>query len=84
MFFEMLWGEERKCSATVVGLDLVLASKNDGSQSTKHTLHFVSCLLSFEKKALKARFTLACVTDRQNRRYRTIPGFRDASGCNAG
>ena len=28
---------------------------------------------------------LACVTDRQNRRYRrTIPGFRDASGCNAG
>ena len=28
---------------------------------------------------------IACVTDRQNRRYsRTIPGFRDASGCNAG
>ena len=25
MSFEMLWGEERKCSATVVGLDLVLA-----------------------------------------------------------
>ena len=25
MSLEMLWGEERKCSATVVGLDLVLA-----------------------------------------------------------
>ena len=24
MSLEMLWGEERKCSATVVGLDLVL------------------------------------------------------------
>ena len=25
MSLEMLWGEERKCSATVVGLDLLLA-----------------------------------------------------------
>ena len=25
MFLKMLWGEERKCSATAVGLDLVLA-----------------------------------------------------------
>ena len=25
MSLEMFWGEERKCSATVVGLDLVLA-----------------------------------------------------------
>ena len=25
MSLEMLWGEERKCSATVVGLDLALA-----------------------------------------------------------
>ena len=26
MSLEMWWGEERKCSATVVGLDLVLGS----------------------------------------------------------
>ena len=25
MYLEMLWGEERKCSATAVGLDLVSA-----------------------------------------------------------
>ena len=39
----------------------------------------------FRERRLDGGKTLACVTDRQNRRYRrTIPGFRDASGCNAG
>ena len=36
MSLEMLWGEERKCSATVVGLDLVLALSKVRRCSLKH------------------------------------------------
>ena len=44
MSLEMLWGEERKCSATVVGLDLVLALSKVRRCSLKRSFkrHLVS------------------------------------------
>ena len=44
MSLEMLWGEERKCSATVIGLDLVLALSKVRRCSLKRT--FKSRLVS--------------------------------------
>ena len=40
MSLEMLWGEEKKCSATVVVLDLVLALSKVRRCSLKRSLSF--------------------------------------------
>ena len=58
MSLEMLWGEERKCSATVVGLDLVLALSKVRRCSLKR---------SFKRRLGKASEVLDCSWERPSK-----------------
>ena len=64
MSLEMLWGEERKCSATVVGLDLVLALSKvrrcSLKRSFKRRLVSPNILISAKKRI---RFQFVILSD---------------------